>query len=93
MSNPTHLLAIVASYVYFSTSLGPRIMRDRKPFQLRNTMIVYNFIQVVLSIYLVHEALMAGWATGYSYRCQPVDYSNSPQALRVSRNQDIERLL
>lgn len=76
-------MMIVASYLYFSTSLGPRLMRDRKPFQLRNTLIVYNFIQVVLSIYLVHEALMGGWATTYNYACQPVDYSNDPQALRV----------
>lgn len=79
-----HILGIVLTYVYLSTSLGPRIMRDRKPFQLRNTLIAYNFVQVVLSIYLVHEALFAGWATTYNYACQPVDYSNNPEALRVS---------
>ena len=27
---------------------------------------------------------MSGWLAGYSLGCQPVDYSNSPQALRVS---------
>ena len=30
------------------------------------------------------QFLMGGWGTGYSYGCQEVDYSNSPQALRVS---------
>ena len=28
---------------------------------------------------------MSGWLVGYSLGCQPVDYSNSPQALRVSK--------
>lgn len=27
---------------------------------------------------------MSGWATGYSFRCDLVDYSRSPKALRVS---------
>lgn len=27
---------------------------------------------------------MSGWATTYTWRCDPVDTSNSPQALRVS---------
>lgn len=28
---------------------------------------------------------MSGWLTGYSYRCQPVDYSATPMALRMAR--------
>lgn len=27
--------------------------------------------------------LMGGWLYDYSFGCQPVDFSNSPQALRV----------
>lgn len=26
---------------------------------------------------------MGGWFRGYSYRCQPVDYSQNPMAIRV----------
>lgn len=29
---------------------------------------------------------MSGWWGSYSFRCQPVDYSNDPMALRVSSN-------
>ncbi|XP_033211990.1 elongation of very long chain fatty acids protein AAEL008004-like isoform X2 [Belonocnema kinseyi] len=76
---------IVVTYIYFSVSAGPRYMRDKKPYTLRNTLIVYNFIQVLLSIYLVHEGLMAGWWNDYSFGCQPVDYSNNPKALRMAR--------
>lgn len=63
--------------------LGPRLMENRKPFQLRGVLIVYNFIQVVFSCWLFYEACIAGWLTGYSWRCQQVDFSNSPTALRV----------
>lgn len=31
------------------------------------------------------QFLMSGWANGYSYRCDIVDYSSSPQALRVKQ--------
>ncbi len=46
-------------------------------------MIIYNFSMVALSAYMVYEFLMSGWLFDYSLQCQPVDFSNSPQALRV----------
>lgn len=30
-------------------------MKDRKPFQFKNTLIAYNFIQVLISVYLFTE--------------------------------------
>jgi elongation of very long chain fatty acids protein 7 len=75
-------------------------MKNRKPFQLKKVILVYNLLQVLLSTYLFYEVPptliipqimislqigMSGWFTGeYSLRCQPVDYSNEPSALRVS---------
>lgn len=59
-------------------------MKNRQPFELRRVLIVYNFLQVLFSIWLFNEASMTGWFTGYSFRCQPVDYSRSPTAMRVS---------
>ena len=39
--------------------------------------------------YTVHilclQFALAGWFVGYSFGCQPVDYSTTPQAVRVSR--------
>lgn len=37
-----------------------------------------------LLIQLFSQLIMSGWGTGYSFRCDVVDYSESPQALRVS---------
>lgn len=58
-------------------------MENRKPFQLKNVLIVYNLFQVIFSAWLFHECLMGGWWGHYSFRCQPVDYSNSPTAIRM----------
>lgn len=58
-------------------------MENRKPFQIRHILIAYNFLQVLLSAYIFKEAMFAGWFTGYSWTCEPVDYSRSPEAMRV----------
>ncbi|KAK9711119.1 GNS1/SUR4 family [Popillia japonica] len=34
--------------------------------------------------WIFYEYLMSGWWGSYSFRCQPVDYSNSPMALRMA---------
>lgn len=55
MGSPLLMTSILLTYVYFVLSLGPRIMANRKPFQLRGFMIVYNFSLVALSLYIVYE--------------------------------------
>lgn len=55
MGSPVLMTSILLTYVYFVLSLGPRIMANRKPFQLRGFMIVYNFSLVALSLYIVYE--------------------------------------
>lgn len=74
---------ILVSYVYFCVSAGPRYMKDKKPYELRKVMIAYNFIQVLMSAYLVNEGLQGGWGGEYNFFCQPVDYSDNPMAIRV----------
>ncbi|XP_068898145.1 very long chain fatty acid elongase AAEL008004-like isoform X3 [Tenebrio molitor] len=99
MSSPIPTIAIVLLYIYFVKFLGPQLMKNRKPFQLKTAILVYNLLQVLLSTYLFYEVPptlfvlqimislqigMSGWFTGeYSLRCQPVDYSNEPSALRM----------
>lgn len=55
MQTPIPMSAILLSYLLFVLYLGPRIMANRKPFQLKEAMIVYNFALVALSIYIVYE--------------------------------------
>ncbi|XP_058059089.1 elongation of very long chain fatty acids protein AAEL008004 isoform X2 [Anopheles bellator] len=83
MSSPLPTLALCLGYVYLVKVLGPRLMENRKPFQLKNTLIVYNFVQVVFSAWLFYECLMGGWWGSYSFRCQPVDHGTTGQAMRM----------
>lgn len=83
MSSPFPTLALCLGYVYLVKVLGPRLMENRKPFQLRNTLILYNFVQVIFSAWLFYECLMGGWWGSYSFRCQPVDHGTTGQAMRM----------
>ncbi|KAF7413403.1 hypothetical protein HZH68_001892 [Vespula germanica] len=132
MSSPFPTMAICLFYAYFSKVIGPKLMENKKPFNLRRLLIVYNLVQTLFSTWIFYEIeinegneeenkvptttssssssslsiqavcsdysprsidardaralryLMSGWARGYSFRCQPVDYSTSPLALRMA---------
>jgi hypothetical protein len=56
-------MTILITYNYFCSSAGPRWMKDRKPFDLKYVMIVYNAVQVVFSIWLVNEVRFSGNAS------------------------------
>ncbi|XP_077430665.1 very long chain fatty acid elongase 4-like isoform X1 [Vanacampus margaritifer] len=83
MDNPLPTLAISASYLLFLW-LGPKYMKNREPFQLRKTLIVYNFSMVFLNFFIFKELFMAARAASYSYICQRVDYSDDPNEVRVA---------
>ncbi|XP_020043292.1 very long chain fatty acid elongase 7 isoform X1 [Castor canadensis] len=83
MSSPLPQTIILGLYVYFVTSLGPKLMENRKPFELKKAMITYNFFIVLFSVYMCYEFVMSGWGTGYSFQCDIVDYSWSPTAMRM----------
>lgn len=78
---PTVIL--ILCYVYFVKVLGPRMMADRKPYELKGLMLAYNLFQTLLSFW----GFTQGWrffVTGdYSWKCQPVDYSMSSEGQRA----------
>lgn len=78
--------SIIIGYLYFVLSWGPKYMEHRKPYQLKNTLVVYNFLQIIISTWLFWEGLTGAWLnTSYDWRCEPVDFSYSPHALRVRK--------
>lgn len=84
MENPLATLGMVLTYLSWVMVIGPIYMRDRKPLQLRNTLIYYNAAQVLLSSYMFYEHLMAGWLQNYNYSCETVNYDDGVQSRRVS---------
>ncbi|XP_075216105.1 very long chain fatty acid elongase AAEL008004-like [Lycorma delicatula] len=83
MSDPGLILIMTALYTYFVTSLGPNLMEKRKPFKLKNTIIIYNTFQVVANTVLFYKIYTSGWSTTLSLGCEPVDYSDEPNAVSL----------
>ncbi|XP_074036574.1 very long chain fatty acid elongase AAEL008004 isoform X1 [Leptinotarsa decemlineata] len=84
MSNPLLIMAITILYIYTAKKLGPALMENRKPFNLKKTLFVYNLMQVIFSSWLFYRLATAGWLTGkFSFICQPLDTSTSPEAMKM----------
>ncbi|KAF7413396.1 hypothetical protein HZH68_001885 [Vespula germanica] len=85
VSSPVPGISILIGYHYFIHSWGPKYMEHRKPFQMKNVLVMYNLIQVLLSTWIFIEGLSSAWLTKYSFKCEPVDFSESPDALKIAR--------
>ncbi|KAI1892307.1 hypothetical protein AGOR_G00131990 [Albula goreensis] len=83
MESPFPTLGISCLYLLFLW-LGPKYMQNREPFQFRKTLIIYNFSMVILNFYIFKELFLGSRAAGYSYRCQPVNYSNDENEVRIA---------
>ncbi|XP_011643468.1 elongation of very long chain fatty acids protein AAEL008004 [Pogonomyrmex barbatus] len=85
ISSPVPGLSLLFGYLYFVLSWGPKNMEHRKPFQLKRILVVYNFLQILLSTWLFMEGMEYTLFHNYSWTCAPVDFSHKPIALRVAR--------
>lgn len=69
--------------------LGPKLMEDRKPFNLRKIIIVYNLFQVILSWKIFYDAAQNAWITtgdhAYNWRCQNIDRSPTGIPMKVRK--------
>ncbi len=54
MQTPWLNLGIVCAYLVVCY-VGPRLMAGRKPFDLKPLIVVYNFIMVLMSLYMAVE--------------------------------------
>lgn len=79
---PWYLLALVASYLYFVRIFGPTWMKNRRPFDLRRTIFVYNLVLVCINAYFVYQGTLLTNCGLTLWKCVNVDpHSNDPIAL------------
>lgn len=52
--SPLPGIAVILLYLYFVLVLGPKIMKHRKPYDLRTVLKLYNFLQILYSCYLFY---------------------------------------
>ncbi|KAJ8886491.1 hypothetical protein PR048_012702 [Dryococelus australis] len=55
MGSTSSTLAICLSYAYFAKVLGPQLIANKKPFDLRQGFEVYNFLQMVFSAWIFYK--------------------------------------
>lgn len=86
VDSPFTVISVVAVYVSFVTTVGPHWMRDRKPYNLKPIIMAYNLANVVCSAFFAVQFFRHTYfGGGYSWSCQTVDYSDSPNALALTR--------
>lgn len=58
MPSPMPIICLSIFYVYFTTNLGPKLMKDRPAIDCKNAMILYNFVQIFLNGIFVVEVIL-----------------------------------
>ncbi|XP_048485125.1 elongation of very long chain fatty acids protein 7 [Plutella xylostella] len=82
MSSPVPVLLIISSYLLFIFKIGPALMQNRKPFALKNTLMVYNIAQVIYSAYLAQRYFRHLVNTDFiSTQCNITDSSSLRQEI------------
>ncbi|KAL8614268.1 hypothetical protein ACOMHN_007606 [Nucella lapillus] len=84
MQGYTPTLVLSALYLV-AVYVGPRLMKNREPFQLKWALVVYNLGLVVLNFHICSELLYNSLKLGYSYRCQLVSYTYDPHEMRIAK--------
>lgn len=51
VGSPAPIMSIIGVYFLLVTFIGPRLMANRKPLELRNVMLVYNFAMIFINAF------------------------------------------
>ncbi|KAH9374262.1 hypothetical protein HPB48_005582 [Haemaphysalis longicornis] len=72
--NPMFVFPLIAFYLYFVKVLGPRLMKNREPFEITNIVRVYNVIMIVLNAKFCYLVLKHTYLPGgrYNIWCQGI---------------------
>lgn len=71
------ILTVLSAYLYFVLKWGPSYMKNRKPFELRTVMLIYNAIQVIYNI------ILASMVCGLCSYCLHFQYLNIARPIAV----------
>lgn len=53
MSTPMPVISILIVYLLFVLRIGPIIMKNRRPFNIKHIMMGYNIIQTVYNFFII----------------------------------------
>lgn len=58
MNSPWPIVIILFSYLYFVLKCGPEYMKFRNPMNIDRIVMIYNVVQVLLSLYIVERVII-----------------------------------
>lgn len=85
--SPVPVWILTVLYLVSVRYIGPKFMKNRKPYNPVNFMIFYNLSLVALSAYMFIEILLSTSAAGYHWLCAPYHRdvtSKNPLEMRVA---------
>lgn len=60
-------------------------MKDRKAYDLKLFISLYNVVQIVSCAFLIREIFLSGFELKYIFKCQTPDLTRNPKAMRMLR--------
>lgn len=74
---PWSVVAMCLTYLYIVKVLGPKLMADRKPFDLKNPIRLYNLFMVLLNLYGVVQACRLLNYGMDIWGCRPINHAST----------------
>lgn len=78
-SGPWNVISIVLIYLYFILAVGPRFMKHRKPFDLRQFALTYNIAMVIINGYIFYQGMIITKYGTDAWGCNLVDYRSKDE--------------
>uniref|UniRef100_A0A182KGV3 Elongation of very long chain fatty acids protein n=1 Tax=Anopheles christyi TaxID=43041 RepID=A0A182KGV3_9DIPT len=72
---------ITGAYLYFVLNLGPKLMANRKPVEMRNFLCIYNLAQVAANVWSFAKGMQYLRTYTFSFVCQPMLLDRSEQSM------------
>ncbi|XP_014478533.1 PREDICTED: elongation of very long chain fatty acids protein AAEL008004-like [Dinoponera quadriceps] len=72
-------------YLFFANKVGLKFMEKRQPYEINRIIQIYNVLQIIINLYLFFMVSYAMWLINFNFRCEPIDYSNTPNNILICR--------
>lgn len=84
VADPKFVFPLLFGYIYVVKIGGPRWMMNRKPFELKPIIMVYNLAMVIANIFFFYQYVRHSYlGGGYNVFCQGVSYSRDETAMTI----------
>lgn len=82
--NPSFIVILLGGYLYMAKVWGPQFMKNRKAYELKGLIRIYNLFQIVSNIYFLHSIIYYSfWKAGYSLYCQGLTYKADENSMNL----------